>query len=74
MSEITESAADEDDGYDRPSKSQVKREMLALTELGKQLIALSPERLRQPCTVERLDWGKAKFSRDVAGDDEADPA
>ncbi|ANN68713.1 ribosome biogenesis factor YjgA [Bordetella bronchialis] len=54
MSEITESAADEDDGYDRPSKSQVKREMLALTELGKQLIALSPERLRQLPLAERL--------------------
>lgn len=33
--------------YDRPSKSQVKRDMLALTELGKQLVDLSPERLRQ---------------------------
>lgn len=54
MSEITESAGDEDDGYDRPSKSQVKREMLALTDLGKQLIGLSPERLRQLPLAERL--------------------
>jgi len=46
---------DEDDnGYDRPSKSQVKREMLALTDLGKELIALSPERLRQLPLAERL--------------------
>ncbi|OZI31625.1 hypothetical protein CAL29_27465 [Bordetella genomosp. 10] len=45
---------DDDGGYDRPSKSQVKREMLALTDLGKELIALSPERLRQLPLAERL--------------------
>lgn len=33
--------------YDRPSKSQVKREMLALTDLGKQLVDLPVERLRK---------------------------
>lgn len=33
--------------YDRPSKSQVKREMLALTDLGKQLVDLPTERLRK---------------------------
>ena len=33
--------------YDRPSKSQVKRDMLALTDLGKSLTELSTERLRQ---------------------------
>lgn len=33
--------------YDRPSKSQVKRDMLALQELGKQLVDLPPDRLRQ---------------------------
>ncbi|HTK00188.1 MAG TPA: ribosome biogenesis factor YjgA [Bordetella sp.] len=54
MSEITESADEEDNGYDRPSKSHVKREMLALTDLGKQLIGLSPERLRQLPLAERL--------------------
>jgi ribosome-associated protein len=54
MSNISESVADEDDGYDRPSKSQVKREMLALTDLGKELIGLSPERLRQLPLAERL--------------------
>lgn len=32
--------------YDRPSKSQVKREMLALTDLGRQLVDLPPHRLR----------------------------
>lgn len=37
------SAAD----YDRPSKSQVKRDMLALQELGKQLVDLPPEKLKQ---------------------------
>lgn len=38
---------DADSFYDRPSKSQVKREMLALTELGKQLVGLPVERLRK---------------------------
>lgn len=33
--------------YDRPSKSQVKRDMLALTDLGKQLVDVSAERLRK---------------------------
>lgn len=48
---------DEDDStpqYDRPSKSQVKREMHALTDLGKQLVDLSPERLRQLTLDEKL--------------------
>lgn len=40
--------------YDRPSKSQVKREMLALTDLGRQLVDLSPERLRQLVLEEDL--------------------
>jgi len=43
-----------DDGYDRPSKSQVKREMHALLDLGKELVELSPERLRQLPLAERL--------------------
>lgn len=33
--------------YDRPSKSQIKREMLALADLGKQLVDLPAERLRK---------------------------
>ena len=40
--------------YDRPSKSQVKRDMLALADLGKQLVGLSPERLRQLGLPDRL--------------------
>ncbi|AUT45936.1 ribosome biogenesis factor YjgA [Achromobacter sp. AONIH1] len=44
----------DENGYDRPSKSQVKREMHALLDLGKQLIALSPERLKQLPLAERL--------------------
>jgi ribosome-associated protein len=36
-----------DHGYDGPSKSQVKRELLALQELGKQLVDLPVEKLRQ---------------------------
>lgn len=55
MSELPESPENDEDDYDdRPSKSQVKREMLALTDLGKQLIELSPERLRQLPLAERL--------------------
>lgn len=37
----------DENGYDRPSKSQVKREMHALLDLGKQLIELSADRLKQ---------------------------
>ncbi len=40
--------------YDRPSKSQVKREMLALTDLGRQLVDLPPERLRKLELEEKL--------------------
>lgn len=43
-----------DERYDRPSKSQVKRDMLALVDLGKELVALSPERLKQLPLAERL--------------------
>lgn len=43
-----------DHGYDRPSKSQVKRDMLALLELGKQLVDLSPEKLKQLPLSEKL--------------------
>mgnify|MGYP000889998894 CR=1 FL=1 len=38
----------------RPSKSQVKREMHALLDLGKQLVDLSPERLKQLPLSEKL--------------------
>jgi len=41
-------------GYDRPSKSQVKREMEALLVLGKELVNLPVERLRQLPLSERL--------------------
>lgn len=47
-------AGPEDSGYDRPSKSQIKREMHALLDLGKELVELSPERLRQLPLAERL--------------------
>lgn len=51
-SDLPETA--EDEGYDRPSKSQVKREMHALLDLGKELVELSPERLKQLPLAERL--------------------
>lgn len=44
----------DDNGYDRPSKSQVKRELHALLDLGKELIELSPDRLKQLPLAERL--------------------
>jgi len=40
--------------YDRPSKSHVKREMLSLLELGKQLVELPPEKLKQLKLAENL--------------------
>jgi ribosome-associated protein len=43
-----------DNVYDGPSKSQVKRDMLALLDLGKELVDLSPERLKQLPLSERL--------------------
>lgn len=45
---------DDGSGYDRPSKSQVKREMHALLDLGKQLIGLPTERLKQLPLSEKL--------------------
>lgn len=45
----------DDDFDDRPpSKSQVKRDMLALQDLGKQLVDLSPEKLKQLPLEEKL--------------------
>lgn len=41
---------------ERPSKSQIKRDMLALQELGKQLVELSSDQLRQlPLSDELFD-------------------
>lgn len=44
----------DENGYDRPSKSHVKRELHALLDLGKELIELSPDRLKQLPLAERL--------------------
>src|SRR5690606_38640592 len=44
----------DENGYDRPSKSQVKREMLALQGLGKQLVDLAPSQLKQLPLPEKL--------------------
>lgn len=44
----------DENGYDRPSKSQIKREMHALLDLGKQLIELPTDRLKQLPLSERL--------------------
>jgi ribosome-associated protein len=44
----------DENGYSGPSKSQVKRDMHALLDLGKQLIELSTDRLKQLPLEERL--------------------
>lgn len=49
-----ESGDADEHGYDRPSKSQIKRDMLALQELGKQLVDLSPDQLKQLPLAEKL--------------------
>ena len=46
--------ADEDDFPEPPSKSSRKREMQALQDLGEQLVALSPERLKKVPLPETL--------------------
>lgn len=45
---------DTESGYDRPSKSQVKRDMHALQALGKELVDLSSSQLRQLPLPEKL--------------------
>lgn len=52
----SETPEDGDDAplYDRPSKSQVKRDMLALTDLGKQLVDLPIDRVRKLALPEPL--------------------
>ncbi len=40
---------------ERPSKSQVKRDMLALLALGKRVVELSPERVKQLPISEKLE-------------------
>jgi ribosome-associated protein len=49
-----ENAELDENGYDRPSKSQVKREMHALLDLGKELVDLSASQLRQLPLSEKL--------------------
>jgi len=45
---------DLDDTPERPSKSQIKREMHALLDLGKELVELAPSRLKQLPLAEKL--------------------
>jgi ribosome-associated protein len=45
----------DDNGYDRPSKSQLKREMHALQELGQALIELPKDALKRMPMPEHLD-------------------
>lgn len=43
-----------EDSEDRPSKSQVKRDMLALQDLGKEIVELSSDRVKQLPLSEKL--------------------
>lgn len=54
---MNDAAVQEDDnGYDRPSKSQLKREMVALQELGEALVDLPKDALkRMPMTEDLAD-------------------
>ncbi|MEQ5839310.1 ribosome-associated protein [Paraburkholderia acidicola] len=45
----------DDNGYDRPSKSQLKRDMHALQELGETLVALPKDALKRMPMPEKLD-------------------
>lgn len=59
----TESEHDDEQGYDRPSKSQLKRDMLALQELGESLAALPVHRINQLDIPERLRDALREWSR-----------
>jgi ribosome-associated protein len=52
---ITDDAEADENGYDRPSKSQLKREMHALQELGQALIELPKDALKRMPMPEHLD-------------------
>ncbi|MGA7779646.1 MAG: ribosome biogenesis factor YjgA [Paraburkholderia sp.] len=54
MEPAVENEIDEN-GYDRPSKSQLKRDMHALQELGEALIALPKDALKRMPMPEKLD-------------------
>ncbi|UOD50167.1 ribosome biogenesis factor YjgA [Orrella daihaiensis] len=51
---MTQEDHDNQEFDERPSKSQVKREMLALQELGKAIVELSAERVKQLPLSEKL--------------------
>ncbi len=46
---------DDDNGYDRPSKSQLKRDMQALQDLGRALVELPKDALKRMPMPEKLD-------------------
>lgn len=48
------SSSEVEQEYDRPSKSQLKREMTALQKLGEQLVNESPDRLRRVPMPDKL--------------------
>ncbi|MEX3932964.1 ribosome biogenesis factor YjgA [Paraburkholderia phymatum] len=52
---MTPADVDDDNGYDRPSKSQLKREMHALQALGEELAALPKDALKRMPMPEALD-------------------
>lgn len=54
MQPMSNQDIENDDEHDKPSKSQVKRDMLALQELGRAVIELSTDRVRQLPLDEKL--------------------
>jgi ribosome-associated protein len=52
---VEPAAVVDENGYDRPSKSQLKREMHALQELGEALVALPKDALKRMPMPEALD-------------------
>jgi ribosome-associated protein len=50
-----EEPQDDTDGPLKPSKSQVKRDMLALQDLGRRVVELSPDRVKQLPLSEKLE-------------------
>ena len=56
------------DEYSGPSKSQLKREMTALQDLGAELASLSKERLAKIDMPERLRAACLLYNSDAADD------
>ncbi len=63
-----QNADQNDDGpeYDRPSKSQVKRELHAILDLGKEIIELPPEKVKQ-LDLEEKTYEAIRTAQKISG-------